>query len=691
MTIFTQDGYDPGDDPASVPLIGYDNKISNITASSEDTDFPATNLLNPATHLFWQAEDESAQALGIMLSGESDYLAIARHNFLDSGATISLLQSPNLDATSGYLMLLMHFEGTNGSTDFFDSSGNDVGFGFSGTVSISTSQFKFGASSASFGGGYIYCGGSLTFAFGTDDFTVDCWVRINATGAIYTIVDCGASTTGFSIRKNASDFLVFRTGNTDRITGATALTTGTWHHVAVARSGTSTKIFLNGAQQGSTYTDSNDYVPVSLARIGINQTSTEALSGFIDELRVLSGSAAWTAAFTPSTSAYQDGLTATFGNYALLFHFDGTDASAIITDSGGADHVFTAQGNAQLDTAQFKFGTASLLLDGTGDYLQGDGSDDFAFSSNDFTIDFWIRFNTTGAEVMIYDNRPAGVATGAYITIYRSSLDKIILSVDGADRITGTTSMTGATWHHIALTRSGTSTRLFLNGTQEGSTYTDSNVYLNPPSRPVIGIDGNILISAVNGWIDELRVIKGTALWTSSFAPPQRAAGTQAVIGKAVTIENAFPVIFRFTPTTDSFLLRINAASESAQIAVIYAGELLVLERGVKVDVQHSDIVHARRSSVLAGMSESGNFLGRILLSEWRESIAEFAWFTPDWYRTNFEPFVVSAMTDPFFWVWNPDEYPDETAFAWIIEDIVPETDPATRRIAATISMRAIV
>lgn len=170
--------------------------------------------------------------------------------------------------------------------------------------------------------------------------------------------------------------------------------------------------------------------------------------------------------------------------------------------------------------------------------------------------------------------------------------------------------------------------------------------------------------------------------------------GSSPAILASTAVDDASPIIIRFSPTSNTLSLTLVGGSSpptgTAQAAVIYAGELLVLERSVKVDVQHANLYHARQASVLAGMSENGNFLGRVLTSEWLESRADFAWFTPDWYRTYFDPFAEAAMTEPFFWVWNPVEYPDEVAFAWITETIVPETDPATRRVAASIVMRAL-
>jgi hypothetical protein len=131
----------------------------------------------------------------------------------------------------------------------------------------------------------------------------------------------------------------------------------------------------------------------------------------------------------------------------------------------------------------------------------------------------WLSPNVT-AQNEIYDSRPTGTS-GAYPTIYANA-GKILFFTNSADRITGTTTLSNDTWYHIALCRSGTSTRLFINGAQEGSTYSDSTNYLNGSSRPVVmgngtGTPGGTVF---NGKISNLRVLKGTALYTANFSVP---------------------------------------------------------------------------------------------------------------------------------------------------------------------------
>lgn len=199
-----------------------------------------------------------------------------------------------------------------------------------------------------------------------------------------------------------------------------------------------------------------------------------------------------------------------------LLHFNGNDASITMLDQMG--NYWAANGDAQLDTAQSKFGSASLLLDGTGDYVQGTDSAAFDFGTGDYTIDFWIRLNATGIQQALYT---AGASTNVCPIIYISSSDKIVFALNSADRITGGTSVTTGQWYHIALARSGTDTKLFLDGTQEGSTYSgDSANYDNQANCPLLGRLKFPSTSYFNGWMDELRVIKGTALFTANFTAP---------------------------------------------------------------------------------------------------------------------------------------------------------------------------
>ena len=184
------------------------------------------------------------------------------------------------------------------------------------------------------------------------------------------------------------------------------------------------------------------------------------------------------------------------------------------TANGSDFHSVTFKGGAQLDTAQKKFGTASLLLDGTGDYLTIPTNQEFGFGTSAITIEAWIRPANVTGEHTIIDTR-TGSATDTALRLYT---DGTAIKVD----VGNTTVATGGTvaintWYHVAVTKTGTSTKLFLGGTQIGSTFSDSNNYGS--TKPVnIGAD-YVGANAFNGHIDEVR-ISTTARYTGAYTLP---------------------------------------------------------------------------------------------------------------------------------------------------------------------------
>jgi hypothetical protein len=220
----------------------------------------------------------------------------------------------------------------------------------------------------------------------------------------------------------------------------------------------------------------------------------------------------------------------------LCLHCDGTNGSTSFTDASASAHTVTVGGNAQVVTAQGKF-SQGVALDGTGDYLALDGSSDFAFGTGDFTVDFWVKWASIPNPAHMYDARAAGVV-GANLVIYGWYADGHVHVANGTSDIAGTTNLNDAAWHHVAATRAGTTLRLFIDGVQEATT-SDSVTYVNPAGRPWFGgksygSDGGV--ESVVGWMDEIRVSKGIARWTSNFTPPSApydTTGTGNVYTKA--------------------------------------------------------------------------------------------------------------------------------------------------------------
>lgn len=180
----------------------------------------------------------------------------------------------------------------------------------------------------------------------------------------------------------------------------------------------------------------------------------------------------------------------------------------------------TRNGNAQVSTAQSKFGGASALFDGAGDYLSVTPSTDFAFSGN-FTIELWARpSNVTGIKIM-YDARNAGGYSENSPVIYQDgSTFKFYFA---ADRATSGT-ISANTWYHLAVTKSGSDYKFYVNGTQVGSTYTNSATVTASTALWFGAHKANGANTGYdyNGYMDEIRV-SSVARYSANFTAPTAA------------------------------------------------------------------------------------------------------------------------------------------------------------------------
>ena len=202
-----------------------------------------------------------------------------------------------------------------------------------------------------------------------------------------------------------------------------------------------------------------------------------------------------------------------YANVVALLHFNGTDASTTFTDE--KSHTFTPAGNAQIDTAQSKFGGASGLFDGTGDYISTPSSADFAYGTGDFTWEVWVRLAVTTGNQYILDHGSNGgtLAYNGGLTYYNPTT--------GTGSVLYTTKplLSANTWYHIAATRASGTTRLFVDGVLKASA-SDSNNYGSQTLRFGDYGGGGF---GLNGWLDDARITKGVARYTADFTPAQRA------------------------------------------------------------------------------------------------------------------------------------------------------------------------
>jgi len=161
-------------------------------------------------------------------------------------------------------------------------------------------------------------------------------------------------------------------------------------------------------------------------------------------------------------------------------------------------------------------GSGSIYFNGSSN-INYNGQSTFAFGTNAFTIEMWFYTPSFSVAQGLYDSRPASTQ-GAYPCIYMDTSGVLFFYVNTAPAITGP-ALSANTLYHVAVCKSGSSTKMFLNGTQVGSTYSDSTSYLNGSSRPIVGSLGYAGGNNLTGYISNLRVVNGTALYTSSFTP----------------------------------------------------------------------------------------------------------------------------------------------------------------------------
>ncbi len=184
-------------------------------------------------------------------------------------------------------------------------------------------------------------------------------------------------------------------------------------------------------------------------------------------------------------------------------------------------------GNAQLDTAVKRFGTASLLLDGTGDYVSIASQPDFEFGTGDFCIEVQVYPTTTGTYRTLFDLRSSAGDLGGII-LGITDANQLYFYYNGNYRVGPVGTVPVGSWSHIALARVSGVTRAFVNGTQVGGNYTDTNNYAERPLRIGADPNGNY---ALTGHIDEVRISKGTGRYTTTFTTP-----TSAFLGDANTV-----------------------------------------------------------------------------------------------------------------------------------------------------------
>ena len=360
---------------------------------------------------------------------------------------------------------------------------------------------------------------SLNFA--SNDWTIECWIYPRT-----SIGDSGIwhqSASGidwFSIYLDGSfnPKFVLKNYNSVEWAGAAAANTApqnAWTHLSLVRQfGTGIYLYANGKLIASNTTNASvamedkthDHVIGHERFVGNGQD----FDGLISDFKMDIGTAHYTGEFTPPT--------APLSSSGASLHIKGTDAS-IIDKSQGTN--LKPEGNTTGSTTTNFTGAKSMYFDGSGDYLSTLSSDLLSMGTGDFTVECWVNKSLTNHKGIWQISSTAGglqstnygqtLALGFQIGIWQLYAGGGSAGVNGPNF-----SLSTDTWYHTAVVRNSGTTKLYIDGTEEIS-ISDSHDYTG--TYMVIG--GYYSTSYLHhGYIQDLRVTKGLARYTTNFTPP---------------------------------------------------------------------------------------------------------------------------------------------------------------------------
>ena len=471
-------------------------------------------------------------------------------------------QPPNAQLTSGVnTSLLLNFNGANNSTVFTDSSGNNRTITKTGSPIISTANSKFGGSSAYFNGSsYI----TATIPGGLPaSWTIEFWYRKTTdSGWIFTCRSGQVFSDGVDI------FHDLRIQVSSIVISGISLELNRWYHVAFMRlNGSTIYRFIDGAPNGQG--TATNAMTSSSFHIGSSTPTGNpgSLNGYIDDFRITNsaiydptiinpipdgtlqvsyhrpsreGQLVFAASVTNEVTTAKSYVSVgpqgeTFWQYdSLIMNMDGLNNSQYFTDHSKYNNTITIVGNAKLVTSTGITNSTSLYLDGLSNLKIP--NDPFRFGTSNFTFEFWVNVDATQPKSYPYLFASSAYNSGGGFIIYLpgpgtgwGGTDRLYFqsSTSGAagPDMQSTSTFKGQGWKHVAITRNGSTFRLFVNGIQE-ATVTNSTANFtgltSPGSYLGAGISGSSLDANTwtKGYIDLFRVTNGACRYTSNFTPP---------------------------------------------------------------------------------------------------------------------------------------------------------------------------
>ena len=368
-----------------------------------------------------------------------------------------------------------------------------------GNASESSGQSNWYGGSYYFDGSGDYLGATshADFAMGTGDFTLECWVYRSSVGGFMNFLATrgGPGTTagytwGAQSSGNGYD-VEFYTNNMTGINGGNQwVTGGQWHHVAITRTGTTLSSYVNGILNTTT-TNSQNFTNTSLAVGMTNDGSQGPFHGYIQDVRIYKGVAKYTGGTV--------------------------DNQVFIIPATEPNFIPDCPAGVATKSKLKKITDGAVSFDGNGDSLVCADSADWDFGTGDFTIECFAYFNDTTSANSTMINRWTDIWTFQIV----SSTQNLRFYAGASDNLATASNTIGPNkWYHFAASRSSGTLKLFIDGVESASSSFTKSLSGSVPLN--IGAENSTQSLPTKGHISNVRIVNGTALYTSNFTPPTR-------------------------------------------------------------------------------------------------------------------------------------------------------------------------
>jgi len=526
-TIITLAASDPDGFPISYSYITGGSMDSMATISQDSSVFTIT----PKT--VTEVEE------GVELAGSITFRASDGVNILPSVSSFTLSFITAIE-NSRYTTLLATAVDTSDNNNITDASTNNHSITVGGDTYAGTfSPYRSGGYSMYFdgsGGDYVKSPTHADFGFSTDDFTIECWYypvskaqnypRIWHFGPYWS----NANALAFQDRHNSwsTTFSLVAFSGGEILNSTTTVENGNWYHLVVERSGTTITLYVNGVAE-DTYnigasqfiTSSTSYVTLGNVSDGGNLNEAQA-HGYIRDFRYVKGTAVYDGNFTPTTEPLTEVTNTKLFTSHLPYITDGSNNHSLTLSGDVYTKPFSPYDNLRYSAADHG---GSVYFDGSNDDLTIADHSAFDLSTGNWTVEFWWNPKSvnTNEGPMTVGYGSGSTPTGLKFAWENNKL--YAFSMNGSTLQTGLYHDATATslinrWNHVAAVYNGTNTDLYLNGVASGRAQSTN---FGENSSDDVRIGSVRRLSSIHYSecsISDVRIVKGTAVYSGNFTPP---------------------------------------------------------------------------------------------------------------------------------------------------------------------------